>query len=153
MNVAIRTLSINEAIAEALQPFAAKVIARKVETSERTVEHWKQAKTGPQAKHFVAMLLDDELRPRVLAAAGLGDLARSAETISHLMAALAQLKEDADGKQQRINELIYLNNDIRSGRVRTSGRGDGAEEAGVRPSIRGSGSVPATAASTTVRPR
>ena len=86
--IAIRTKSINEAIADALRGCTAKWVADRVETNLRTVENWKQAKTGPQAKHVVAMLNDDELCARFLKAAGREDLARSAETIAALKAAL-----------------------------------------------------------------
>ena len=41
-SVAIRTLSINEAIAEALKGWPAKTLARIVKTNIRTVENWKQ---------------------------------------------------------------------------------------------------------------
>ena len=87
-SVAIRTLSVNEAIGEALRGWSAKFVAKRVKTSARTVENWREGRTGPQAKHFVAMLQDDELCARLLEAAGRGDLARSAETIAHLKAAL-----------------------------------------------------------------
>ncbi len=86
--VAIRTLSVNEAIGEALRHWSAKFVAQRVKTSPRTVEMWREGRSGPQAKHFVAMLQDDELCVRLLEAAGRGDLARSAETIAALKAAL-----------------------------------------------------------------
>ncbi len=87
-SVAIRTLSVNESIGEALRHWSAKFVARRIKTSTRTVEAWREGKSGPQAKHFVAMLQDDELCARLLEAAGRGDLARSAETIAALKAAL-----------------------------------------------------------------
>lgn len=46
------------------------------------------------------------------------------------IATLAALKEQADGNQARLNDLIYLGNDIRSGRVRPAddaGRGSATE--------------------------
>lgn len=87
-SVAIRTLSVNEAIGEALRTWSAKFVARKLKTSTRTVEAWREGRSGPQAKHFVAMLQDDELCARLLEAAGRGDLARHQQTIAHLKAAL-----------------------------------------------------------------
>lgn len=86
--VAIRTLSVNEAIGDALRNWSAKFVAQRIKTSVRTVEDWREGRSGPQAKHFVAMLQDDELCARLLEAAGRGDLARSAETIAALKAAL-----------------------------------------------------------------
>ena len=91
--VSIRTLSVNEAIGAALRNWSTKFVARRLKTSTRTVEAWREGRTGPQAKHFVAMLQDDELCARLLEAAGRGDLARSAETIAALKAALV-----SDGK-------------------------------------------------------
>lgn len=87
-SVAIRTLSVNEAIGDALRGWSAKFVARRIKTSTRTVEAWREGKSGPQAKHFVAMLQDDELCAKLLEAAGRGDLARSAETIAALKRAL-----------------------------------------------------------------
>src|SRR5688500_9344904 len=81
VNVAIRTLSINEAIAEALKGWPAKQLARIVKTNIRTVENWKQAKTGPQVKHVAAMMTDDELCAALLAALGRRDVARHQQTI------------------------------------------------------------------------
>lgn len=92
-SVAIRTLSVNEAIGDALRSWSAKFVARRIKTSTRTVEDWQRGRSGPQAKHFVAMLQDDELCARLLEAAGRGDLARSAETIAALKAVIA-----AEGK-------------------------------------------------------
>lgn len=81
-SVAIRTLSVNEAIGEALRGWSAKFVAKRVKTSARTVENWREGRTGPQAKHFVAMLQDDELCSRLLEAAGRGDLAHAAKVIA-----------------------------------------------------------------------
>jgi hypothetical protein len=91
-SVAIRTLSVNEAIGEALRGWSAKFVARRIKTSTRTVEAWREGKSGPQAKHFVAMLQDDELCARLLEAAGRGDLADSAATIAKLRAALGAVE-------------------------------------------------------------
>lgn len=91
---AITALSVSEGFAELLRPFPAKEIARRLRlSSARTVENWKGARTSPQARHVVAMLNDDELCAKLLEAAGRGDLARSAETIAALKAALV-----AEGK-------------------------------------------------------
>lgn len=87
--VAIRTLSVNEAIGDALRTWSAKFVARRIKTSTRTVEDWQRGKSGPQAKHFVAMLQDDELCAAVLTAIGRGDIATRA-------AMLAKLKEARD---------------------------------------------------------
>lgn len=86
--IAIRTLSVNESIAEALKGWSAKLIARRVKTSLRTVENWKQAKTGPQVKHIAAMLNDDELCAAVLTAFGRADLATRAKMQALLEQAL-----------------------------------------------------------------
>ena len=93
VNVAIRTKSVNEAIADALRGLSAKLIADRVETNLRTVENWKQGKTGPQAKHVVAMLNDAELGPRFLKAAGLHELAKQLE-INTLNRRIDALKAD-----------------------------------------------------------
>lgn len=91
-SVAIRTLSVNEAIGEALRGWSAKFVARRIKTSTRTVEAWREGKSGPQAKRFVAMLQDDELCAKLLEAAGRGDLAKSADTIAKLRAALGAVE-------------------------------------------------------------
>lgn len=80
--VAIRTLSVNEAIADALRPWSPKAIAKRVRTSVRTVENWKNGRTGPQAKHVAAILNDAELGPAFLTAVGRADLATRAELVS-----------------------------------------------------------------------
>lgn len=90
--IAIRTLTVNEAIGDALRQWSAKFVARRIKTSVRTVEAWREGRAGPQAKHFVAMLNDDELCAKVLEAAGRIDLARSAETIAKLRAALGAVE-------------------------------------------------------------
>lgn len=102
-SVAIRTLSVNESIAEALRGWPTNSLVRIVKTSKRTVENWKQARTGPQAKHVAAMLQSAELRPAMLTALGCRDLAAQAEILSlnrrldALKAAEAQHREEAHG--------------------------------------------------------
>lgn len=88
-SLAIRTLTVNEAIGRALSRWPTKVIQRVVKTSERTVENWREGRTGPQAKHIAAMLSDDELCAAVLTAMGRGDIATRA-------AMVATLKETRD---------------------------------------------------------
>lgn len=80
--VAIRTLTVNEAIADALRPWSPKAIAKRVRTSVRTVENWKNGRTGPQAKHVAAILNDAELCAAFLTAVGRSDLATRAELAS-----------------------------------------------------------------------
>lgn len=82
------TFDANASLAEALRGFAAKFIARKAQTTPRTAENWQAGQNGPTWRATVAMLNDDELCAKLLEAAGRGDLARSAETIAHLKAAL-----------------------------------------------------------------
>lgn len=132
-DLALRTLSVNEAIADALRPFATKLIARRIKTSERTIEQWRQAKTGPQAKHFVALLKDPDLRPAVLSAIGLEDLATRAEIVSlnrrieALKAAEAQHREEADDIRQSL-EGGSARVAVAGGKVQH--RGDEAAEGG-----------------------
>ena len=83
-SVAIRTLTINEQIAEALKAWPTNAIVRIVKTSKRTVENWKQARTGPQAKHVAAMLADDELCAALLTAMGRADIATRAKMVAVL---------------------------------------------------------------------
>lgn len=71
-----------------LRKFSPRAIAQRIGASPRTVENWKDGANGPTWKHTVSMLNDDELCARLLEAAGRGDLARSAETIAALKAAL-----------------------------------------------------------------
>lgn len=92
-SVAIRTLSVNEAIAEALRPWSHKLIAQRVKTSVRTVENWKLAKTGPQAKHMAAMMADDELCAALLTALGRADIATRARMIAALKEAQGAIGE------------------------------------------------------------
>lgn len=73
---------------EVLRPYTPKAIAKRLGVSSRTVEKWQDGANGPTWKHTVAMLNDDELCTKLLEAAGRGDLARSAETIAALKAAL-----------------------------------------------------------------
>lgn len=82
------TWDANTSLADALRGLGAKILARKAQTSPRTAENWLAGDNGPTWKHTVAMLNDDELCARLLEAAGRGDLARSAETIAALKAAL-----------------------------------------------------------------
>lgn len=82
------TWDANLSLAEALRGLAAKLIARKAQTTPRTAENWLAGENGPRWRATVAMLNDDELCSRLLDAAGRGDLARSAETIAALKAAL-----------------------------------------------------------------
>ncbi len=87
---ALSTYDANETLAERLKGFGAKLLARRAGgASTRTAENWLAGENGPTWKHTVAMLNDDELCKALLEAAGRGDLARSAETIAHLKAALA----------------------------------------------------------------
>lgn len=95
-SVAIRTLSVNEAIAEALRPWSPKAIAQRVKTSVRTVENWKQAKTGPQAKHMAAMMTDDELCAALLTALGRADLASRARMVAILKETQAVIGKAAE---------------------------------------------------------
>lgn len=91
--LAITTHSINAGFAELLRPFSAKEIARRLNLpSARTVENWKEGRTTPQGRHVVAMLTDDDLCARLLELAERGDLARSAETIAKLRAALGAVE-------------------------------------------------------------
>lgn len=88
-SVAIRTMSVNESIAQALRGWPTNSIVSIVKTSKRTVENWKQARTGPQAKHMAAMMTDDDLCAALLTALGRADVATRA-------AMIAQLKETRD---------------------------------------------------------
>jgi len=112
--IAIRTKSVNEAIADALRGLSAKLIADRVETNLRTVENWKQGRTGPQAKHVVAMLNDDELGPRFLKAAGLSELAKQLE-IQTLNRRIEALKAD---ERLHKEEAHAIRQDLEMGRKR-----------------------------------
>lgn len=72
-----------------LEPYTPKAIAKRIGASARTVDNWRDGENGPTWKHTVAMLNDDELRARLLEAAGRGDLARHQETIKALKAVIA----------------------------------------------------------------
>ena len=85
-------LTASDTFVEALRHFSAKFIASRLKTSPRTVEAWKQGKATPQARHTVAMLNDDELCARLLAAAGRSDLAHAQETIAALRKALTMVE-------------------------------------------------------------
>jgi hypothetical protein len=113
-SVAIRTKSVNEALADALRGLSAKLIADRVETNLRTVENWKQGKTGPQAKHVVAMLHDAELGPRFLKAAGLDELAKQHE-INLLNRRIEALKADERLHKEEAHEIRM---DLEMGRPR-----------------------------------
>lgn len=88
MNTLAVPFDANQSLADALRGLKAKLLAMRVKTSSRTTEKWLAGTNAPTWKHTVAMLNDDELCARLLEAAGRGDLARSAETIAHLKAAL-----------------------------------------------------------------
>ena len=90
-SVSIRTMSVNESIAEALRAWPTNTIVRIVKTSKRTVENWKQARTGPQAKHMAAMMTDDELCAALLTALGRADVATRAAMIASLKETRAAL--------------------------------------------------------------
>lgn len=70
----IRTLTINDSIAQHFAQWSSKFIANRLKTSERTVENWKQRRTGPQVKHVAAILSDDVLGPAFLKALGRADI-------------------------------------------------------------------------------
>lgn len=82
------TFDANLSLASALRGLAAKWIARRAQTTPRTAENWLAGENGPTWRATVAMLNDDELCARLLAAAGRQDLARHQETIAALKAAL-----------------------------------------------------------------
>lgn len=125
-SVAIRTGSINEAIAEQLRRWSTKFIVARVKTSSRTVENWREGKTGPQAKHVAAMLQDADLGPALLTALGRHDLAAQAEILSltrridALKAAEAQHREEAD----------EIRHDLEVGRPRGRVGGGSAQQHG-----------------------
>lgn len=83
------TFDLAAAWIDQLRAYSPKLIASRIGASPYTVKKWRDGENGPTWKHTVAMLQDDELCARLLEAAGRGDLARSAETIAHLKAALA----------------------------------------------------------------
>lgn len=102
--LAIRTMTVNEAIAAMLRPFPVKVIARKIETSARTVENWREGRTGPQIKHVAAMLQDPDLGPALLSALGRQDLAAHAEILS-LNQRIETLKAAEQQHHREANEI------------------------------------------------
>lgn len=102
--VAIRTLSVNEAIADALRPWSPKAIAKRVRTSVRTVENWKNGRTGPQAKHVAAILNDAELCAAFLTAVGRADLATRAELAS-LTKRVEALKAEEERHAREVHEI------------------------------------------------
>lgn len=86
------TFDLAAGLAAMLRPYTPKAIAKRIGASPRTVENWKEGENGPTWRHAVAMLNDDELCAKLLEAAGREDLARSAETISKLRAALGAVE-------------------------------------------------------------
>lgn len=82
------TWDANASLAECLRRFGARFVAYRAQTSTRTAENWLAGDNGPTWSKTVAMLNDDQLCAALLEAAGRGDLARSAETIAALKAAL-----------------------------------------------------------------
>lgn len=131
--VAIRTGTVNEAIGAALRQWSTKFIVARVKTSMRTVENWREGKTGPQAKHVAAMLQDADLSPALLAALGRHDLAAQAEILSlskridALKAAEAQHKEEANGIRRDL-EVGRPRGHVGGGSIQQ--HGDTAAEAG-----------------------
>jgi hypothetical protein len=95
---------VNEAIGDALRVWSAKFVARRIKTSTRTVEAWREGRSGPQAKHFVAMLQDDELAPALLSACGRSDLATRAQ-IESLNRRIEALKAAERQHQVEANEI------------------------------------------------
>jgi hypothetical protein len=80
-------ISINEAIAQQFSRWSTNFIARRLNTSVRTVENWRQGRTGPQAKHVAAILSDEILAPAFLVAIGRADIADLVAARDHLIAA------------------------------------------------------------------
>lgn len=103
-SAAIRTGSVNEAIGEQLRRWSAKFIATRVKTSHRTVENWREGRTGPQAKHVAAMLQDADLGPALLIALGRHDLATRAE-INSLNRRITALKAAEAAHGEETHEL------------------------------------------------
>lgn len=89
----IRTLTVNEAIADQFRKWPTSLISRRLKTSERTVENWKQGRTGPQVKHIAAIMSDELLCPAFLKAIGRGDIADLVTARGHLLAAKAALDQ------------------------------------------------------------
>lgn len=89
----IRTLSVNESIAQNFSQWSAKFIANRLKTSERTVENWKQRRTGPQVKHVAAILSDELLGPAFLKALGRADIVDLMAAREQLLLAKAALDE------------------------------------------------------------
>lgn len=84
------TFDANLSLADSLRGIAAKLIARKAQTTPRTAENWLAGENGPTWRATVAMLNDDELCARLLEAAGRPDLAHDAKrrAAEKLLAAL-----------------------------------------------------------------
>jgi hypothetical protein len=87
------TFDANNALADRLRAFGAKLLARRVGTSPRTTEKWMAGDTAPTWKHVSLMLNDVDLCREVLIAAGREDLADAHQTLSRLR----QAKELLDG--------------------------------------------------------
>lgn len=127
-SVSIRTLSVNESIAEALRGWPTNALVRIVKTSKRTVENWKQARTGPQAKHIVAMMADDELCAAILPALGRPELAipQKINTAEKNLAALKSLNQRISSAQAAENRHRKESHEIKEslGVLRRRSRGD-----------------------------
>jgi hypothetical protein len=90
----VGTFDANESLADAFRGIAAKIIAKKAQTTPRAAENWQAGVNGPGWRATVWMLNDDELCTRLLEAAGRADLARADETIASLKAALRVALEE-----------------------------------------------------------
>lgn len=84
-------LSINDAIAQQFSRWSTNFIARRLNTSARTVENWRQGRTSPQAKHVAAIMCDEILAPAFLIAIGRADIADLVAARDHLLAARTAL--------------------------------------------------------------
>lgn len=78
------TFDANNALADRLRAFGAKLLARKVGTSPRTTEKWMAGEAAPTWKHVQLMLGDVDLCREVLIAAGREDLADAHSTLTKL---------------------------------------------------------------------
>lgn len=87
------TFDANNALADRLKAFGAKLLARRVGTSPRTTEKWMAGETAPTWKHVQLMLSDVDLCREVLIAAGREDLADAHMTLTKLR----QAKQLLDG--------------------------------------------------------
>lgn len=82
LNTLVHPYDPAQTLADALRGFSAKIVARVVRTSPRTVEGWKQGRNVPSGEHVIAMLGDDDLCALVLEAAGRDDLAHQAKVFA-----------------------------------------------------------------------